>query len=158
MDEFRPMRRFKQQASDEACVRLLESAARGILAVHGENGYPYAIPINYIYRGGRIWFHCAKEGHKLDAIRKDDKVCFTVLSEPTKNPSEWWNNILSVVVFGRIREVTDKAETEAILRALGEKYYPEGYDIEHDMQKNGPRALVLELCIEYITGKHVKEK
>ena len=158
MEEFRAMRRFKQQASDEACLRLLESAARGILAVHGDNGYPYGIPLNFVFRGGRIWFHCAKEGHKLDAIRRDDKVCFTLLSEPVKNEGEWWYNVMSVVVFGRIREVTDQAEIDVILQALGEKYFPEGYDIEHDMQKNGPRALVLELCIDHITGKYVKEK
>lgn len=158
MEEFRAMRRFKQQASDEACLRLLETAPRGVLAVHGDNGYPYAIPLNFVFRGGRIWFHCAKDGHKLDAIRRDDKVCFTLLSEPVKNEGEWWNNVMSVVVFGRIREVTDQAEIDVILRALGEKYFPEGYDIEHDMQKNGPRALVLELCIDHITGKYVKEK
>lgn len=69
--------------------------------------------------------HCAKEGHELDAIRWDDKVCFTMLSEPMKNPGEWWNNVMSVV-FGRIREVTDQAEIDVILRALGEKYFPEG--------------------------------
>lgn len=89
MEEFRAMRRFKQQASDEASLRLLETAPRGVLAVHGDNGYPYAIPLNFIFRGGRIWFHCAKEGHKLDAIRRDNKVCFTLLSEPVKNEGEW---------------------------------------------------------------------
>lgn len=158
MTEFRAMRRFKQEATEDTCIRLLETAARGILAVHGENGYPYGIPINFVYRAGNIYFHCAMAGHKLDAIRKDDKVCFTVLSEPVKNEGEWWNNVLSVVIFGRIREVNDKAEAEVILRAIGGKYFPEGYDIDHDIMKNGPRALVLELCIDHMSGKMVKEK
>ena len=72
--EFRQMRRFKQAASQEECEAVLAAAPRGVLAVHGENGYPYGLPINYVYAGGKIYFHCAKAGHKLDAVRANDKV------------------------------------------------------------------------------------
>ena len=158
MDHFRPLRRFKQAASEEECLALLRSAPRGILSVIGENGYPYGLPINFIFEQGKIYFHCAKEGHKLDAIRAHDKVCFTVLSAPVRNEGEWWYCICSVIVFGRIREVADPAETEGILRALGAKYFPEGYDIETDLRRNGPQALILELTIDHISGKHIREK
>ena len=84
--EFRELRRFKQAATLRECEAVLSSAQRGILAVHGENGYPYGLPVNDLYLGGKIYFHCAKAGHKLDAVRANDKVCFTVLSEPVKNP------------------------------------------------------------------------
>ena len=155
---FRPMRRFKQEASREECLAILESASRGILSVHGENGYPYGIPMNFCLSEGRIYFHCAMEGHKLDAVRADDKVCFTVLSEPTKNPGQWWNCFTSVVCFGRIAEVRDETRRNALLRALGAKLFPAGYDVEADMEKNAHRALILELTIDHMSGKRVREK
>ena len=155
---FRPLRRFKQAATEEECRALLQTAPRGILAVIGENGYPYGLPLNFIYREGKLYFHCAKEGHKVDAIRMNDKVCFTVLSEPVRNEGEWWYCLTSVVVFGHIREVTDPAEAFPLLRTLGAKYFPAGYDLEEDMRKNGPRALILELTPDHISGKHVREK
>ena len=158
MNEFRPLRRFKQAASEEECLAILQSAPRGILSVMGDNGYPYGLPINFVFLDGKIFFHCAREGHKLDAVRAHDKVCFTVLSEPVKNEGEWWYCICSVIMFGHIREISDPAKADSILRALGNKYFPEGYDIETDIQRNGPRALILELTIDHIGGKHVREK
>lgn len=156
--EFRPLRRFKQAASAEECQAVLSSAWRGILSVHGDNGYPYGVPVNFLYSEGKIYFHCAKAGHKLDAVRADDKVCFTVLSEPVRNPGEWWNCFTSVICFGRIREVTDKQQTDRILRQIGAKFFPEGYDLEKDMTNNAPNALVMEITIDHMSGKHVREK
>ena len=156
--EFRPLRRFKQAATPQECEELLSSAKRGILAVHGENGYPYGLPVNYLYLDGKIYFHCAKAGHKLDAIRSNDRVCFTVLSEPVKNPGEWWNCFTSVICFGRISEVSDEQEKGRLLRLIGAKYFPEGYDIESDMAKNAGNALILEIQIDHLSGKHVREK
>lgn len=158
MAEFRPLRRIKQAATPEECIAVLQSAPRGILAVHGENGYPYGIPMNFVFLDGKIYFHCAKEGHKIDAVRADDKVSFTVLSEPVKNDGEWWYCFTSVIVFGRIREVTDPEQIGASLRALGAKYFPEGYDIENDILRNGPRASILEFSFDHVSGKHVREK
>ena len=156
--EFRPLRRFKQAAAPQECEAVLASAQRGILAVHGENGYPYGLPINYVFLDGKIYFHCARDGHKLDAIRADDKVCFTVLSEPVQNPGEWWNCFTSVICFGRVSEVKDEKEKDRLLRLLGAKYFPEGYDLEKDMAKNAGNALILKLSIDHVTGKHVREK
>ena len=107
---------------------------------------------------GRIYFHCAKEGHKVDALRADDRVSFTILSEPVKNEGEWWYCFTSVIVFGRICEVTDLDKADKVLRALGTKYFPEGYDMETDIIRNGPHALILELTIDHVSGKHVREK
>ena len=158
MTEFRPLRRIKQAAAEEECLSILETARRGILAVHGENGYPYGLPVNYIFQNGKIYFHCAKAGHKLDAVRADDKVCFTVLSEPVKNPGEWWYCFTSVICFGRIAEVTDEQEKDRRLRHIGAKYFPEGYDLEKDMARNASNALIMEITIDHMSGKHVREK
>ena len=105
--EFRKMRRFKQQLSEESCVEILKNEPRGVMAVAGENGYPYAFPIDFVYDGGRLYFHCAKEGHKLDAIKSCDKVSFCVMNEGFRKDGEWALNISSVIVFGRVKIMTD---------------------------------------------------
>ena len=137
---------------------MLTSGQRGILAVHGENGYPYGLPVNYIYVEGKIYFHCAQAGHKLDAVRANDKVCFTVLSEPVKKNGEWWNCFISVICFGRISEVNDEQEKDRRLRQIGAKYFPEGYNLDGDMAKNSCNALIQEITIDHMSGKHVREK
>lgn len=80
---FRPVRRIKNALGEEATKEILRSARRGVLAVNGDGGYPYAIPINYLYdeEAGKIYFHGAKAGHKADSINKCDKVCFTAYGD-----------------------------------------------------------------------------
>ena len=155
---FRPMRRSKQELSAEESSAILASAYRGFLSVVGDGGYPYTVPINFVFDQGRIYFHCAREGHKLDAIRACDKACFTVLDEPVREPGDWWFHVRSVICFGRVRTLEDDGERNTRLRQLGRKYFPQGYDLEGDMLRNGPRAEVLEFTIEHMTGKRVREK
>lgn len=152
------MRRFKQQMTETECLELLNTAHRGVLALLGDHDYPYAVPLDFVLDGDKIYFHCAKEGHKIDAIQRHDKASFCVLSEGQKEPDDWWYHFESVICFGRIRIVDDPALADAKLRLLGVKYFPEGYDLEDDMLKNGPRAFVLELQIEHLSGKRVREK
>lgn len=156
--DFRPMRRFKQQLSEGECIDILKNAYRGFLSVIGDGGYPYSIPINFVLVDGKFFFHCAKEGHKMDAVRACDKACFTVIDNPQKEPGDWWYHVNSVICFGRITIMEDDAEKDKYLRLLGAKYFPEGYDIEKDMANNAPRANVLEFTIEHCTGKRVREK
>ncbi len=153
---FRSMRRIKQQTSVEECVELLKSAKRGVLAVLGDDDYPYTVPINFVYAEGHIYFHCAKSGHKLDAIRKHDKVSFCVLSDGVQEENDWWFHFTSVIVFGRISEVTDAKLHDEYLRLLGSKYFPSNEHLEKEMRA-APQALVLDLCIEHMTGKRIRE-
>ncbi len=155
---FRPMRRFKQAIPEEACFQILENAYRGFLSVHGDGGYPYSVPINFVLEDGKLYFHCAREGHKLDAIRACDKACFTVLDEPVKEPGDWWYHVKSVICFGRVGIVADERERMDKLRSLAGKYFPAGYDTETDILRNGPRAEILAFTIEHISGKAVREK
>ena len=155
---FRPMRRFRQALPEEECFRILKGAYRGFLSVNGEGGYPYTVPINFVFDDGKAYFHCAKEGHKLDAIRACDKASFCVLGEGTQNPGEWWYYFTSVICFGRVRVLEDREEALPRLQELAEKYNPSAADIAADMAKNAPRAEVLEFTIEHMTGKRVQEK
>ena len=158
MKTFRPMRRFKQQLPDEESLCILKDAYRGFLSVIGDGGYPYTIPINFLFEDGRLFFHSAKEGHKLDAIKNCNKACFTVIDNPEKEPGDWWYHVRSVICFGRIRIVEDDDEKNRRLRQLGHKYFPEEYDLDRDLMRNGPRAEMLEFTIDHFTGKRVREK
>ena len=154
---FRKMRRFNQGLSEEACVSILKAQPRGILAVRGEDGYPYALPLDYIYMDGRLYFHCAKEGHKLDAIAADDRVSFCVMDEGFRKEGEWALNISSVIIFGRVRNIEDSAETVRIVRQLALKYYTTPEAAEEEVRKAAARVQILELTIDHMTGKLVNE-
>ena len=77
---FRPLRRIKQQLTQEECISVLKNEVRGVLSVLGDNDYPYGLPINYWYseEENKIYFHGSREGHKIDSIKNCDKVSFCV--------------------------------------------------------------------------------
>ena len=153
------MRRFKQQISDEECREVLTSEPRGVLSVIGDEGYPYGIPMDHWYSesDNKIYFHCAKEGHKLDAIRACDKVSYCVMDKGYRKEGEWALNIRSVIVFGRIRVVEDEEKRVEIGTNLCRKFTDDESYIEQEVRNALPRALCLELTPEHITGKLVNE-
>lgn len=156
---FREMRRFRQQISNEECIELLKNEKRGVLSVIGENGYPYGIPLNHYYNedDGKLYFHGAKEGHKLDAIRNCDKVCYTVFDKGYRKDGEWAFNVKSVIVFGRISLVTDEEKAKEICTALCRKFTDDGEYLEYELKNSFARVQCLELTPEHISGKLVKE-
>lgn len=154
----RKMRRFKQQLSKEECEGLLKVAPRGVLAVLGDEGYPYAVPLNFVYDDGSIYFHCAAEGHKMDALLACDKASFCVLDEGRQEEGEWWLHFNSVIAFGRVKRVVEEGAMRDALHKLGKKYFPQDYDLEGDIARNLSRVAILRLSIEHLTGKHVREK
>ena len=155
---FRDMRRFRQQLDNEDCERILRGEKRGVLAVSGDMGYPYTVPMNFVYDGGCIYFHSAPQGHKLDALRSCDKASFCVLSEDGVSDDGWSYYVNSVVAFGRLSEISDEADKLEKLRLLGHKYFPTEDMTENDITKNAARCVVLALNIEHMTGKRVHER
>ncbi len=153
---FRTMRRWKQQLTEKECIEVLKNEPRGVLSVHGEDGYPYGIPINFVYDGGKIYFHGAKQGHKIDALKKDNKVSFTVMDHGYLEENKLGLNVKSVVVFGRIRFVDDLEETIQEARKLGLKYDPADF-VESELKTKANVIQVLELSIDHMTGKLVNE-
>ena len=154
---FRGMRRFRQQLSQDECESILAKTYRGFLSVNGDMGYPYTVPMNFVYDNGHIYFHSALEGHKIDAVRSSSHACFTVIDEPVKEENDWWFHVKSVICFGKVCIIENEDERTVRLRQLGEKYFPEEYDLNADLIKNGPRVAVLDFRIEHVTGKKVKE-
>jgi len=157
---FRKLTRSKQEIPLSECEEVLKTALRGTLAVNGEDGYPYALPINHYYDEDAkiIYFHSGKTGYKVDCIASSDKACFTVTDDGERHDGEWWLTFRSVVVFGRIRAVGDAATIESVSRALSHKFtQDEGY-IDREIEKYAPATLLLALTALDIKGKTVREK
>ena len=153
------MRRFKQQISDDDCREILRTEKRGVLSLIGDGGYPYGIPLDHWYceENGRIYFHGAKEGHKIDSIKKCDKASYCVYDEGYTKPGEWALNIKSVIVFGRIRLVTDKDKEREICTRLVQKFTDDEDFLEKELKNSLARVQCLELIPEHMTGKLVNE-
>lgn len=156
---FRDVARIKQRLEKAEIVKLLINEKRGVLSVHGENGYPYGLPINFWYNeeNGYIYFHSGKKGHKIDAINKDNRVSFCVYNEGYKKDGEWALNISSVIAFGRIYEVQDAEKTVEICRRLSLKFTSDNEYIDSEIEKFAKATLCYELRPEHITGKIVNE-
>lgn len=156
---FKKMRRFKQQITQEECVEVLRNAKRGVISLLGEDGYPYGLPINHWYceEDGRLYFHGAKAGHKIEAIRKCDKASFCAYDEGYRKEGEWALNIKSVIVFGRIRLVRDEELARKICTHLVRKFTDDEEYLEKELKNALPRVQCLEMSIEYMTGKLVNE-
>ena len=154
---FRPMRRIKQQLDESEAWEILRNAKRGVLSVTGDDGYPYGVWLNPHVEGDSIYFHGAKEGHKIDALRRDARVSFTVIDEGAKDEGGWAYTFRSVVVFGRIEFVEDQASAVEICRKLARRFNPSEAEIEKEIQAAGARVQVLRLVPEHITGKRVHE-
>lgn len=151
---FRKMRRGKQELSPADCTEILEKGSSGVLAVMGDGGYPYAVPLSYVYAEGRIFFHSASEGHKIDALKNNPKVSFCVIGTDEVIPEKYTTKYKSVIAFGTARIIADKNEKAAAARLLGEKYNPgDPTGLEAEIKNGVDRMLIIELVPEHISGK-----
>ena len=158
MSDFREMRRKRQQLSEAESVALLKKATSGTLALLGDNGYPYAVPISYVYSEGKLYFHSALSGHKVDAIRNCDKASFCVIAKDDVQPEKFTTFFRSVIAFGRIHIIEDEAEKLKTARMLGNRYNPNHEEaLQNELENGLPRMLMIRLDIEHLTGKEAKE-
>ena len=156
---FREMRRKRQALTQAQCQAILEQGSCGVLALSGDNGYPYAVPLSYLYHQGKLYFHCAKSGHKLDALRREPKASFCVVAQDQVAPLEYTTLYRSVIVFGRLRELEDDKEKRAAIEALALKYAPQDTPAhrEEAIQRDWGPLCVLELTPEHVSGKQGKD-
>ena len=157
---FRPMRRKHKEIGAEEIRQLLTAERRGVLAVNGDDGYPYAVPVNFFYdeAAGKIFFHGSLAGHKSDALKRCGKVCFTVYGRETVGDEAWAPYLQSVVIFGRCRALADRGEALARLRQFALKYYPGEREVDEEIAADGKAAQMFEITIEHITGKQIQER
>ena len=156
---FRPMRRCGQQLELNECIEILKAEPRGVLSLLGDNGYPYGIPMDHWYceQDGKLYFHGAKNGHKIDSLQSCDKVSYCVYDKGFRKEGEWALNIRSVIVFGRMHPVADTRQAETICRCLRRKFTDDSDYIDPDIEHFLSTVLCLELTPEHITGKLVNE-
>lgn len=155
---FRPMRRKRQVLALEQCDGLLASGSNATLAVVGDGGWPYAVPVSYVYSGGKIYLHSAPTGHKVDAIRRCDRVSLCVIGQDQVVPEEFTTYFRSVIVFGRARILESEADCLPALRLLGRKYSPgDEAGLSAEISKNKGRLVVIEITPEHISGKEAIE-
>ena len=156
---FRELVRKNKALSVEECIHILETEKRGVLSVNGDNNYPYGMPMNHWYNkeNGKIYFHCGKIGHRLDSLKKDDKVSFCVFDEGYRKSGEWALNIKSVIVFGKIKIIDDLNRIIDITTKLSHKFTQDDTYIKTEIEKYANKTLLLELIPEHICGKLVEE-
>lgn len=158
MSNFREMRRKRQQLSEEESVGILQRATAGTLALLGDDDYPYAVPISYVYHEGKLFFHSALAGHKIDAIRKCDKASFCVIDRDDIQPEKYTTFFRSVIAFGRIHIIEDEMEKLETARMLGNRYHPNDDEaLQKEIENGLSRMLAIRFDIEHLTGKEAME-
>ncbi|MBO6047684.1 MAG: pyridoxamine 5'-phosphate oxidase family protein [Erysipelotrichaceae bacterium] len=155
---FREMRRFKQALTDEEIETVITQGKRMVMAVHGDDGYPYCMPLNYVYENGKIYFHCALTGHKMDAILNNDKVCINIMDEGYKVEGDWAWWVRSVILFGKAKIVEDETLKLDQLTNIGLKYFPNKAQARPDAEHSLNRIHIIEITIDHKSGKLVHEK
>lgn len=152
------MRRKRQQLSEEESISILERATSGTLALLGDGGYPYAVPISYVYADGRLYFHSALTGHKVDAVKACDKASFCVIEQDSVQPKKYTTYYRSVIAFGRVHIIEDEQEKLETARMLGRRYNPNDEEsLQREIEHGLSRMLMICFDIEHLTGKEAIE-
>ncbi len=155
---FREMLRKKQLLSEEESLYVLRKCTSGVLAVSGDDGYPYAVPLSYVYHDSKIYFHSAVSGHKIDGINKNAKVSFCVTEKDDVVPHKYTTYFRSVIVFGKARIIEDNAEKRTAIELLAAKYSPNDEEGRlKEIDSGFKRLCMIELTVEHMTGKEAKE-
>ena len=156
---FREMRRKRQQLTETECAEILKKKTFGVLAVSGDDGYPYSVPLSYVYDNGSVYFHCAKSGHKLDAIKACDKVSFCVVDQDLVVPTEYTTYFRSVITFGRASILVDENEIRSAIEKLAVKYYSNDSKDNRDsaIEKEYKAMCMVKIHIEHMSGKEAIE-
>lgn len=156
---FREMRRSKQLMSEKDSIAVLERGTSGVLAVSGDDDYPYAVPVSYVYMDGKIYFHGAPAGHKIDSIKRNCKVSFCVIDKDTIVPEKFTTYFRSVIVFGKIRIIEDESEKRSALEKIARRYSPHESDESVEKEISGAlgHVCMLELTADHMTGKEAIE-
>ncbi len=157
---FRTIRKKKNALDITSTKNLLQQNRRGVLSMNGDDGYPYAIPVNYLYDedNKKIYFHGARAGHKVDALKACDKVCFTVYGNEMIKEESWAPYMQSVVVFGRCHLLETNEKTMTLLKKFAMKYYPNEQMVDEEIKIAGKAVQIFEIEIEYLSGKEIQEK
>jgi hypothetical protein len=151
---FREMRRKDKELSAEETRRVFENGLHGMLATAGDGEYPYAVPLNYVYCDGSIFIHSAREGRKVDEIRRHPKVSFCVVEMARLLPETFDTDYRSAIAFGEADELLGADKEKALSRFVAKysaDYQAKGVEyIKGKMDS----VSVFRIRVEHMTGKH----
>lgn len=152
------MRRSRQALPAADCEAILSAGTSGVLALSDSEGFPYSVPLSYLYQNGKIWFHCARSGYKLDLLRANPRASFCVIGQDKIVPAEYTTYYRSVIARGTIREITDEAQKMDLIRRLTRKYAPDEPNeaMEAEIRQYRDALCILELEVTQLTGKQNK--
>ena len=152
------MRRFRQQLPHAEAEKILTEATNGVLSLTDTDGRPYGVPMSFVYDAGRqaIYFHCAREGRKMDCVRQTGAASFCVVALDDVRPQEFTTYFRSAIVSGKVSVAESRDEMVSALRMLAAKYSP-GMDSAPEISKSLDRVAVIRLDIESLTGKEAME-
>ena len=152
------MRRFKQQIAENETLEILRTSTSGVLSLCGDDMMPYGVPLSHVYDDGKLYFHSALIGHKVDLIRQNDNASFTVIAKDEIHPERYTTYFQSVIVFGKVRIIEEEHQKREILDLLGRRCNPDDPEGLSKEIKNGiNRCLVIEMSIEKLSGKQAIE-
>lgn len=155
---FRPTRRPERALGEDETWAVLESAEYGVLAMQGVEGYPYAVPMNHVIIDSALYFHAAVSGHRLEALRANPHVCFTVTLGPEEAegdiPPDSIGTYSSVVMFGTVEEMPPEQRMDALI-ALCRRYAPGRLDNEGYFARYIDKVSILRMQVDHITGKRL---
>lgn len=153
---FREVRRKDRKLEDKDIVEILNNNNYGVLSSVSEDGYPYGVPLSYIYFNDSIYFHGSTKGHKFDNITNNDKVSFCVVGKTQVLPDEFSTKFESVIIFGRAIEIFDDEKNMALLEIIN-KYSPDYIEQGKEYISKASKATrVAKINVEHITGKAKK--
>ncbi len=150
---FREMRLKKQALSTEEIEELLGNATHGTLALNGDDGYPYSVPVNFVYNDGKIYFHGAGEGYKVDCIARDDKAAFSVVGKDDIKSDKFTSVFSSVIAFGHVKVLEDREEKLQVMYKMLEKFSPDHMEKGRKAAEGSCNACGYVFTIEHMTGK-----
>jgi len=156
---FREMRRKKQLLSLEESIEILGRGTSGVLALLGDDDYPYAVPLSYVYYDSKIYFHGAQSGHKMDALKKCEKASFCIIDRDYIVPEEYTTYFRSVIAFGKVRVLENENEKRNAIEKLAIKYAPDdnANGRQQAIDREWKPLCMFELSIEHMTGKEAIE-
>ena len=151
---FREIRRKKQLLPEETAIEMLQRNTSGTLALLGDDDYPYAVPLSFIYLNGKLYFHSAKNGHKIDAVRNYEKASFCVIDRDQIVPEKFTTHYRSVIAFGKVRLIEEVEEMRSIATALAMKYSGDfAEQIPNEFKAYVNNLVIIEMTLEHMTAK-----
>lgn len=153
---FKEMRRSDKMLTNEEMLEIMSTAEYGILSTIGDDGFPYGVPVNFVYQDDTVYFHSALTGHKSDNLEFNNKVSFCVVKDVALIPDDFNTKFKSVIAFGEVQEVEEEKKKDIYVLFL-EKFSPNYMEAGMKYIKEaGTKAKIYKIEIEHISAKGKK--